>query len=79
MSPPSLPPQHSDDVDRVLRRLGYEHARTKGSHKTYTKSGKIKIVTVPQCRELPRGTMKSILNQMEISPEEFLNILNKKN
>jgi predicted RNA binding protein YcfA (HicA-like mRNA interferase family) len=59
---------------RALERLGFEHVRTKGSHavlKKQTVEGEVGCV-VPLHRELAVGTLRGILKQARITPEEFI-------
>jgi predicted RNA binding protein YcfA (HicA-like mRNA interferase family) len=73
---PKLRPLHWQVVTRVLEKLGYELYRTKGSHAVYVKSGALMHVTVPMNRKgIPVGTISSIIRQIGISREEFLEIL----
>lgn len=59
---------------RVLERLGFEQVRQRGSHVILTKQtpeGKVGCV-VPLHRQLAIGTLKGILRQAGISPEQFM-------
>jgi predicted RNA binding protein YcfA (HicA-like mRNA interferase family) len=71
----ALRPIHWQVIDRVLLNLGYEHHRTKGSHRVYVKSGQLMHVTVPMNRNIPVGTLNSIIRQIGISREQFLEYL----
>ena len=74
-----LPRLHWQDVERILFKLGYELKRTKGSHKIYVKSGKLRHVTLPAHRELKPGTLHQIVEfQMELTPQQFLDLLYKR-
>lgn len=74
---PALRPLHWQTVDRILNRLGFEHTRTKGSHRVYVKSGKLMHVTLPMNPAIPVGTLQSIIRQMGISREDFLSHLDQ--
>jgi predicted RNA binding protein YcfA (HicA-like mRNA interferase family) len=57
----------SDDVARVLRRLGFERTR-RGAHDVYVKPGHPRIVSVPRDRAvIPAGTVASIWRQAGIT------------
>ena len=59
----------------ALERLGFVQVRQRGSHvvmKKQTADGKIGCV-VPLHRELAIGTLRGILRQASITPEEFMN------
>ena len=58
---------------RTLERLGFVQVRQRGSHvvlKRQTPEGAIGCV-VPLHRELALGTLRGILKQARITPEEF--------
>jgi len=73
---PPLPIISADECIIVLRRLGYELARQKGSHVRLTCSGRAPV-TVPMHRTLKRGTLKAILRTAELSLEDFLAALGR--
>ena len=73
----ALRPLHWQVVDRILINIGFDHHRTKGSHRVYVKSGRLMHVTVPMHREIPIGTLHSIIRQMGLSREEFLSLLDR--
>ncbi len=74
-----LPVVSSAEVERVLKKAGFRYApkRGKGNHKAYYKEehGKKRLVIVPQRKDIPRGTLLSILQQAGLSREEFLQLL----
>ena len=79
--PPRLPQTDGDSVVALLRRLGYEVVRTKGSHiqlKKTTAAGEHRV-TVPAHKVLAKGTLNDILNRVGerngISKEELLDRL----
>jgi len=66
---PSLSP---DDIIRLLRKHGFELVRTKGSHQIFKNKSTGKMTVVPlHKRDLPKGTMLSILKQAGIDKEEL--------
>ena len=59
---------------RALERLGFEQVRQRGSHivlKKQTPEGAVGCV-VPMHRELAVGTLRGILRQAGVTPDEFL-------
>lgn len=65
---------------KALRQAGFVEApdRGKGSHRAFVKrepGGKVRLVIVPQGKDIPRGTLLSILDQAGLSREEFLRLL----
>jgi predicted RNA binding protein YcfA (HicA-like mRNA interferase family) len=72
--PPKLPRVSAEEVIRSLERLGFVQIRQRGSHVTLkkkTSAGDIGCV-VPLHRELALGTLRSILRQAAVTPEEFM-------
>ena len=75
-----LPLVSSDDVIKVLKIEGFEHApkRGKGSHTAFYKideTGRKLLVIVPKSERLPRGTLMAILKQADLSKEQFIKLL----
>jgi len=59
---------------RVLERLGFRQVRQRGGHvvlKKLTPEGEVGCV-VPSHRELAIGTLRGILRQARVTPEEFM-------
>lgn len=84
---PKLPRVSSVDVVKTLEKMGFVQIRQKGSHLILKKklsplenkiTGKTELgCVVPMQRKiLAIGTLKNILNQANISVEDFLNNLN---
>ena len=74
-----LPSLSSKQIIRALRRVGFLEApnRGKGSHRAFYKkdAGDIRLVVVPQGKDIPRGTLLAILDQAGLSREDFLKLL----
>ncbi len=62
---------------RALQRLGFEKVRQRGSHvilKKETSDGDVGCV-IPLHRELKIGTLRGILRQAKVTPDEFMDVL----
>ena len=75
-----LPLVSSREVIRVLEHAGFKRgAKSPGSHQVFAKSladGTTLItVVVLGKKEIPRGTLKSILERAGLSDDEFLRLL----
>jgi len=75
-----LPLISSEEVVRALRRANFTYApkRGKGSHVALYKvdeTGRKRLVIVPKRKELPRGTLSSIIEQAGLTREEFMGLL----
>ena len=62
-----IPLLSSKDIVRVLLKIGFEYApkRGKGSHTAFVKKDneKTRLIIVPDRKEIPKGTLLSILEQ----------------
>ena len=68
-----------DDLVRVLKQAGFVEKRQKGSHLTLWRESDKRRVTVPvhPGREVPIGTLRSILRDANISADDFRKLLKK--
>jgi predicted RNA binding protein YcfA (HicA-like mRNA interferase family) len=68
-----LSPQSFREIKRRLEAAGFVEASQKGSHvKFVRRSGEIiDTAVVPKKHEIPVGTLRSILNQAHIDPEDW--------
>ncbi|MGH2602936.1 MAG: type II toxin-antitoxin system HicA family toxin [Dehalococcoidia bacterium] len=62
---------------KALRRAGYEQTHVRGSHHYLRRRDGGPLVTVPVHgnRDLPTGTLRSILRQADLTPEELADLL----
>ncbi|MBU4510655.1 type II toxin-antitoxin system HicA family toxin [bacterium] len=63
------------EVVKIFRRLGWEIARQRGSHIILVKEGHIATLSVPDHREVARGTLRSLITRAGLNIDEFLNAL----
>ena len=54
----------------ILKKLGFSHIRTKGSHAVLRRLGDVCVV--PLHNELTPGTLRSVFRQAGITKDEFL-------
>jgi len=74
---PKLPVLSANDVIKLLHKFGFIVYRQSGSHIHLWHEERKLLVTVPNHRELAKGTLISILKQAKIEREEFLAELKK--
>jgi predicted RNA binding protein YcfA (HicA-like mRNA interferase family) len=68
-----LKPISGKAVVRTLERLGFVQVRQRGSHVVLKKMPEADIgCVVPLHRELAVGTLRGILKQAGVSPQDFL-------
>lgn len=66
-----LPQLKPKEVAKALGRMGFEHARTTGSHLRLVHPDGRKVTVPLHNQPLPKGTLKSILRQAQITIENL--------
>ena len=71
-----LKPQPFREVKRRLEAAGFVEASQKGSHVKFVRRSGVAIDTaiVPKKSEIPVGTLRSILSQAHITPDDWNNL-----
>lgn len=73
---PSLPAVRAAELTRALERAGFVLRRQKGSHQIWFHPQLKKRVSVPvHTGDVPKGTLRQILRDADLSVEEFLALL----
>jgi predicted RNA binding protein YcfA (HicA-like mRNA interferase family) len=70
-----LPLLSGREVTKVFERLGWEVARQRGSHIILVKEKHIATLSVPDHREVARGTLRALIARADITIEEFLSAM----
>jgi predicted RNA binding protein YcfA (HicA-like mRNA interferase family) len=60
---------------RALERAGFVVYRQRGSHITLVRTDPAAQTTVPNHKELDRGTLRAIIRQAGLSVDEFIALL----
>ena len=58
-------------VIRVFEKLGWQVARQRGSHIVLVKDGEIATLSIPDHKEIAKGTLRSLIRAAGITVEEF--------
>lgn len=67
-----LPSLKSNQLVKILLKLGFKKIRQKGSHTFFAHpNGRTTVVPMHQGRTLGKGLLHSIFHDIQISPEEF--------
>jgi predicted RNA binding protein YcfA (HicA-like mRNA interferase family) len=68
-----LRPEPYREVKRRLEAAGFVEVSQKGSHVKFVRrqGNDVDTAIVPRKREVPVGTLRSILNQAHIDPEDW--------
>jgi predicted RNA binding protein YcfA (HicA-like mRNA interferase family) len=73
-----LVPVNYKTMEKLLRRLGFEPVRQRGSHVFFRHSdGRTTTLPNHPGRDLARPLLREILREIELSPAEFKQELNK--
>jgi predicted RNA binding protein YcfA (HicA-like mRNA interferase family) len=68
----SLPTLSGREVVRVFESFGWEVARQRGSHIVMTKEGEMVTLSVPDHKEVARGTLRSLIRSANLTVDEFV-------
>lgn len=73
---PKIPMITARQLIRVLTKLGFEQTRQKGSHRFFRhEDGRTTVVPDHPGEDLGRGITSKILNDTELTRDEFLKLL----
>ena len=73
-----LPVVTSTQMARMLRHLGFQLLRQKGSHAYFQHAdGRATVVPMHRGEDLGRGLIRTILRDIEVSPDDFVRFLKK--
>ena len=70
-----LPQVSGPELVRVLEKLGFTVRRQHGSHLIMRRDDPYAQTVVPNHRQLDRGTLRAILRQTDVSPEDLAGLL----
>ncbi|NMB83862.1 addiction module toxin, HicA family [Candidatus Roizmanbacteria bacterium] len=77
---PKLPIVKSSQIIKILIKIGFKKIRQKGSHCFFFRKEDNKAVIVPiHNKDLGKGLTRKILNEINLSVEEFINWLHNHN
>jgi predicted RNA binding protein YcfA (HicA-like mRNA interferase family) len=68
----ALPVMSGREVGRVFESLGWEAVRQTGSHIIMTKDDQPVTLSVPDHREVAKGTLRSLIRTAGLTVEEFV-------
>ncbi|MCY3973094.1 MAG: type II toxin-antitoxin system HicA family toxin [Candidatus Dadabacteria bacterium] len=67
-----LPSLSGKDVVRIFESFGWSVVRKRGSHIIMTKEGEVATLSVPNHKEIAKGTLRSLIRSSRLTIEEFL-------
>lgn len=69
---PPLPVVSGKQAVAAFQQLGWRVARQRGSHIVMTREGVIATLSIPNHRELDRGTLRRLIRAADLTVEQFL-------
>lgn len=72
---PTLPNLSGKELVKVFERLGWSVARQRGSHIIMTKPGNMATLSIPDHREVAKGTLRVLIKAAGLTPEQFKDCL----
>lgn len=69
-----LPALKSREFIRALHKAGFIEHRQRGGHKIF-KKGNLRVIVPVHPRDLKKGTVHSIIEQAELTLQEFIELL----
>ena len=73
----SLPVLSGREVVRAFEKDGWQVARQRGSHVIMVKEGSMATLSVPDHKEVARGTLRSLIRASGLTVEHFSALLGK--
>ncbi|MAG47270.1 hypothetical protein CL617_01575 [archaeon] len=71
-----LPVLSARELIKILKKMGFEEIRQKGSHRYFRHpDGRTTVVPIHPGRDIGRGLLKTILNEIETDRKEFFKYL----
>jgi predicted RNA binding protein YcfA (HicA-like mRNA interferase family) len=67
-----LPRLSGREVVKVFEKLGWEIARQRGSHIIMSQEGHLATLSIPNHKEVAKGTLRSLIRSARLTVLEFL-------
>ncbi len=74
---PPVPVLSGREIARIFSQLGWEIARQRGSHIILVKEGLNVTLSIPDHKEVARGTLRSLIRSAGLTLNEFLEAAKK--
>jgi predicted RNA binding protein YcfA (HicA-like mRNA interferase family) len=72
---PALPVLSGRKAVRAFEKLGWQIARQRGSHIIMVKDGENVTLSIPDYKEVAKGTLRSLIRAAGITVDEFTRLL----
>ena len=77
MAASRLPVMSGRDAVKAFEEDGWQLVRQAGSHMIMTKPGVAVVLSIPDHRELKRGTLRGLIRKSGLDVPEFLALINR--
>jgi predicted RNA binding protein YcfA (HicA-like mRNA interferase family) len=68
---PAIPVLSGRKAVRAFQKLGWQAVRQRGSHIIMVKEGEIVTLSIPDHKEIAKGTLRSLIRAAGITVDEF--------
>ena len=69
---PTLPHLSGKAVVKAFERAGWQKARQRGSHIVMVKNGSIAPLSIPDHKEVAKGTLRGLIRASGLTVDEFI-------
>lgn len=73
----ALPTLNGREIIKVFAKDGWQMVRQRGSHMILVKDGQIATLSIPDHKEVAKGTLRSLIRNSGLTAEEFIALLGK--
>jgi predicted RNA binding protein YcfA (HicA-like mRNA interferase family) len=73
--PPTLPVLSGREVVRIFASFGWQVVRQSGSHIVMVKPGEIASLSIPDHREVAKGTLRRLIRAAGLTVNEFVDAI----
>jgi len=70
----TLPALSGKAVVRRFEKLGWRVARQSSSHIIMTKEGEVATLSIPDHKEVAKGTLRSLIRSANLTVNDFINV-----
>jgi len=74
---PALPQLSGRETVRAFESLGWQIVRQRGSHIILVKEGSLVTLSVPDHKDIAKGTLRSLIRSAGLTVTEFLDTFQK--
>lgn len=72
---PVLPHVSGEEAVKAFQRDGWQLVRQRGSHLIMVKDGQIASLSIPNHKEVARGTLRALIRNAGLTVHDFLELL----